>query len=95
MAVLINGQIVLQGNPFQTIESLEGKIWTKTIEKEELEVIQANHDVLSTRLFAGKIRVNVYAETKLDSGFMMVKPELEDVYFRELYINQSKPVSYV
>ncbi|MCL9807102.1 ABC transporter ATP-binding protein [Flavobacterium amniphilum] len=95
MAVLVNGQIVLQGNPFETIESLEGKIWTKTIEKEEMEAIQLNHNVLSTRLFAGKIRVNVYSETKLDSGFVMVKPELEDVYFRELSINQSKTVSHV
>ncbi|MES2810870.1 MAG: ABC transporter ATP-binding protein [Bacteroidota bacterium] len=94
MAVLINGQIVLEGNPFQTIDTLQGKIWTKTIEKSALESIKESHDVLSTRLFAGKMRVNVYAEAQPDAEFALVTPELEDVYFRELFTNQSKTISH-
>ena len=94
MAILINGKIVLEGNPFHAIDALEGKIWTKTIEKAKLEAIRENYDVISTRLFAGKICVNVYSEIDLDAGFILQKPELEDVYFRELFINQSKIESH-
>lgn len=94
MAVLVNGQIVLEGNPFQAIEALQGKIWTQTIEKSDLVKIKENHKVISTRLYAGKIQVNVFSEEELNAGFTLSKPELEDVYFTELFVNQSKSVSH-
>lgn len=95
MAVLVNGKIVLEGNPFQAIASLEGKIWTKTIEKSHLEVLKKEFNVISTRLYAGKIQVNVFSEEQLNSGFVSTPPELEHVYFNELSLNHAKIEGYV
>lgn len=90
MAVLVNGKIVIEGNPFQTIASLKGKIWTKTVEKSHLEALKTEYNVISTRLYAGKIQVNVFSEEHLNSGFSLKSSELEDVYFNELRLNHAK-----
>ncbi|MFC4816750.1 ABC transporter ATP-binding protein [Flavobacterium sp. GCM10023249] len=95
MAVLVNGKIVVEGNPFQTIASLKGKIWTKTVEKSHLEALKTEYKVISTRLYAGKIQVNVFSEEDLNSGFSLKSPELEDVYFNELRLNHTKIECYV
>jgi hypothetical protein len=41
----------------------------------------AGHQVLSTRLFGGRTRLRVFADTRPDVSFEPVLPDLEDVYF--------------
>ena len=55
----------------------------KTIDHAELEQYQSDHEVISTRLFAGKTIVHVLSDTQ-PAGFEPVEGGLEDVYFSTL-----------
>ena len=88
MAILGNGKIITQGNPSELTTLLTGKIWSKIISKDELEVYKNTLSVLSTRLFAGKTLLKVLADTQPDQGFELVNPDLESVYFSTLFKTQ-------
>ena len=49
MAIINQGEVLLTGNPIETIKSIEGKVWSKTIEKEELETYKKDHTVISVQ----------------------------------------------
>lgn len=83
MAVLGQGQILLQGNPVSVTQSLQGKIWRKTVQPYELEEISSDLDILSTRLFAGRTVLHVVSEIQPE-GFENAPATLEDVYFNTL-----------
>ncbi len=80
MAIINEGELLLQGEPSELIKNVEGKIWEKVIEKSELTEHQEKYNIISTRLFTGKIIIHAYNDTNPDS-FKMVTPSLEDVYF--------------
>ncbi|MDF7809795.1 ABC transporter ATP-binding protein [Hymenobacter sp. YC55] len=84
MAIINKGQVLLAGDPLTVIEQLRGRVWRKLVEKTELAALQAHHNVISSRLFAGKTVVHVLGEERPDSGFEEVNPDLEDVYFAEI-----------
>lgn len=83
MDVLANGLVQLQGKPADLIASHRGLVWKKTIEHSELERHQREHEVISTRLFAGNTIIHVLSESRPD-GFEPVEGGLEDVYFSTL-----------
>jgi ABC-2 type transport system ATP-binding protein len=85
MAVLANGEIVSQGTPKKLIEQLKGRIWKKTIDKNELAHYQQNYKVISNHLCAGKVEIRVELKDQ-PRGFDEATANLEDVYF--LAINQ-------
>jgi ABC-2 type transport system ATP-binding protein len=87
MAILGEGKIIRQGNPLELTKLLSGKIWSKTIAKEELDAYQISQDVISTRLFAGKTQIKVLADEQPEQGFDRVSPDLESVYFSTLFKN--------
>src|SRR5690606_23384630 len=62
MAIIAAGQVRLAGEPREAIRSLEGRIWRKRVEKEELDRLVHEHAVLSSRLVAGKPVVHVLAD---------------------------------
>src|SRR5438045_460624 len=64
MAVLANGRLQLEGKPADLIAATRGKVWSKTIDHAELEQYQASHEVISTRLFAGKTIIHVLSDTQ-------------------------------
>ena len=80
MAVLANGKIVSQGTPKNLIERLKGRIWKKTIDKNELTQHQQNYNVISNHLCAGKVVLRVESAAQ-PSGFDKAIANLEDVYF--------------
>jgi ABC-type multidrug transport system ATPase subunit len=89
MAIIADGRIVREGSPTELIAALKGRIWTKTIDKAELEAVRAAHQVISTRLFAGRTVVHVLADEKPGTGFAAVAGGLEDVYFSTLAQRQA------
>ena len=84
MAIIAAGQVRLAGEPREAIRSLEGRVWRKRVEKEELDRLVHEHAVLSTRLVAGKPVVHILADANPGEGFDAVPASLEDVYFGEL-----------
>ena len=83
MAVLANGRVQLEGKPTDLIAATRGRIWAKTIDRSELEKYQESHEIISTRLFAGRSVIHVLAD-KQPEGFDPVEGGLEDVYFSTL-----------
>ena len=84
MAILAGGKILREGAPSQLMGDLKGRIWTKTIDRHELDGVKAAHEVISTRLAAGRTVVHVLADKAPDAGFAPVEGGLEDVYFSTL-----------
>lgn len=88
MAMIAKGQVLVQGEPQAAIETLNGKVWRKRIDKAELAQYQERLTVLSTRLVGGKPQIDVYADTPPETGFAAVEPDLESVYFLQLRRSQ-------
>jgi len=80
MAVLAGGKIQLEGAPMDLMHNLEGRVWRKTIDKADLPAVQKQHNVISTRLFAGRTVIHVLSETNPGAGFERAPGGLEDVY---------------
>jgi hypothetical protein len=84
MAIIADGRIVGQGVPSDLVASLKGRVWRRTIAREEIEAFRARYQIISTRLFAGKTIVHVLADGQPDRAFEPVQGALEDVYFSTL-----------
>ena len=84
MAIISRGQVLLHGEPLETIRSLEGRVWKRTIGKGELGEYQQAMTVLSTRLVGGRTVIHVLSDTRPGDGFEGIAPDLEDVYFGQL-----------
>jgi len=81
MAIINRGQVLMQGNPLKAIEKLEGRIWRKQISREELPFYKENFNVISDKLMAGLPTIHVLTDEIPATGFYLVPPDLEDVYF--------------
>jgi ABC-type multidrug transport system ATPase subunit len=84
MAIIASGRIVQTGAPLQLIDALRGRVWSKTIAKQELDAHRREHQVIATRLFGGRTVIHVLSETVPGPGFEPVQGGLEDVYFSTL-----------
>ncbi len=84
MAVLADGRIVLKGSPTELIAGLRGRVWRKTVDRDQLDAARAEHEVLSTRLFAGRTIVHVLSDQHPGDGFQPVEGGLEELYFATL-----------
>jgi ABC-type multidrug transport system ATPase subunit len=85
MAIIAQGQLRLVGEPREAIRSLDGRVWRKTLSKDELAPVREQHNVLSSRLVGGQPVVHVLSDASPGQGFITVAPNLEDVYFGELH----------
>ncbi|MHC0446266.1 ABC transporter ATP-binding protein [Flavobacterium sp. 3-218] len=90
MAVIANGKLILEGNPNEAVNSLKNKIWMKAIQKTELTSHKELFNIISSHLNSGKLNIHVYSEQRPDSGFELVSPDLNDVYFNVLSQNLKK-----
>ncbi|MBX3478281.1 MAG: ABC transporter ATP-binding protein [Brevundimonas sp.] len=83
MAVLADGKIRLEGAPLDLLQQMKGRVWQKTIAKEDRAEYEARYQVLTTRLFAGRTVIHVLADQRPD-GFEPAPGGLEDLYFSTL-----------
>ena len=84
MAIMNGGKLVFHGAPQTAIDELDGKVYQKVVEREELENYAANYAIISNKMVGGKPFIHVYSETDPQSGFEPVKPNLEDVFFSKI-----------
>jgi ABC-type multidrug transport system ATPase subunit len=81
MAIIHEGRILLEAEPPRAVEELEGRVWQRVVSTEELERLDREHTVISTRLLAGRTIAHVFADTSPGTEFEAVRPDLKDVYF--------------
>ncbi len=84
MAIIAGGRIVGEGAPATLMAQLDGRVWVKTVDKTAVEALRERHNVISTRLFAGRTLVHVLADQDPGDGFAPIAGNLEDVYFSTL-----------
>ncbi len=94
MAMIVKGEVLLQGEPQAAIELLRDKVWRKRISKAALPEYQQRFNVLSSRLVAGQPQINVHCESQPDEGFVQVEPDLEDVYFLKIRASQNSAAAH-
>jgi ABC-2 type transport system ATP-binding protein len=85
MAIISNGELLLEGAPSEALDSLVGKIWSKVVAtNDELRALEGTFNVISTHLIGGLHEIRVYADSSPGDRFRPVESGLEDVYFLNL-----------
>ena len=85
MAILVDGRIVSAGTPAALIEGLQGKVWTRAVEPEELPGLHKQFELISTRLRGGRTVIHVLSDAAPDPRFEPVSAGLAEVYFSTLH----------
>jgi ABC-type multidrug transport system ATPase subunit len=90
MAILNGGRILKHTIPEKATEELKGQIWTKIIERDELEKMEAVYSVLSSNYNQDNtLNIRIYASEKPGIDFKESEPQLDDVYFIALKQDES------
>jgi ABC-2 type transport system ATP-binding protein len=84
MAILGAGRILLEGEPQALVEELDGRLWERAVDENELDAVREVNEVVSTQLRAGRTMVRVLADRSPGTSFGLAEPSLEDVYFATL-----------
>jgi ABC-type multidrug transport system ATPase subunit len=84
MAIICNGQLLLVGEPKACVAQLQDRIFSKTIDRQEIESYKTLYKVVSTKLVGGQLNLRVESEFNPGNGFEAVEPDLEDVYFSHI-----------
>ncbi|MFD2914435.1 ATP-binding cassette domain-containing protein [Psychroserpens luteus] len=91
MAILNGGRILKQTTPSNARKELIGKIWTKIVERDDLEQNEAKYNVLSSNYNEDNtLNIRVFADAQPDADFINSEPQLDDVYF--IALKQDEPV---
>ena len=81
LAIIDRGEILLTAEPVRAIEELRGKIWRRSVTRDELATLETRLNVISTKLLAGRTIVHVHADDSPGPEFDAVEPDMKDVYF--------------
>ncbi|MEY8760877.1 ABC transporter ATP-binding protein [Chryseobacterium tongliaoense] len=86
MAIMNRGKLLKKGNPNELIAELENKIWSKPIDKNDLEQYNLSYQIISQQLIERELYITTFSEEK-PKDFSPVNPLLEHVYFHTLTQN--------
>lgn len=82
MAILNGGRILQHTTPLEATKAIEGQIWTKIIERDALENMEASYNVLSSNYNQDNtLNIRVHATSKPADDFKQTSAQLDDVYF--------------
>ena len=87
MAIMGDGEIVARGAPEDLIAKIDGKVWRRRVDKDQVETLRTAHQVLKTQIQKGGVTVSVLADkapSGPSGGFKKAAPDLEDAYFAHL-----------
>lgn len=83
-AIICGGEVLYVGAPHDAVALMAGKIWTKSIDKAEIDRYREQYKVIATNLNEGKLFIRVVSEKDPNEGFSGAEPSLEDVYFNAI-----------
>lgn len=84
MAIICEGELLMEGTPADGLATLKEKIYSKSIDKQELPAYKEKYQVISTKLKEGQLSLRVQSDTNPGDGFESATPNLEDVYFTHI-----------
>jgi len=83
-AIICEGELMYNGKPDDSVRDIEGKIYTKAIQKEDILHYKENYTLISTQLKGGNLNIRIYSDTNPGNGFLASPAILEDVYFNKV-----------
>jgi ABC-type multidrug transport system ATPase subunit len=90
MAILNGGKILNHTTPQKATSALEGQIWKKIIERDDLEENEKLYSILSSNYNQDNtLNIRVHSAIKPSEDFIAVTPQLDDVYF--IALKQDEP----
>jgi ABC-2 type transport system ATP-binding protein len=85
MAVMAGGRILAQGAPASLIGALEGRLWGMVVDTDAVADHHARHEVVSTRMIAGRTELQGRWPTRRPSRACgRCSPRSKIVYFATL-----------
>ena len=82
MAILNGGKILKHIKPVDATIEIKNKIWTKILEREDLDKAENEFNILSSNYNVdNSLTIRVFSEKKPGAGFKKSDPQLDDVYF--------------
>ncbi len=88
MVIMNGGKILKKIKPSEATKDIENTIWTSNISRENLEEMEQQFLVLSSKYNQdNSINIRIYADEQPSSIFELATPNLEDVYFIALKNN--------
>lgn len=91
MAILNGGRILKHTTPVEATTEIEGQIWTKIIERNELDTMEVAYNVLSSNYNQdNSLNIRVHSLELPADDFKSASPQLDDVYF--IALKQEEPV---
>jgi len=83
-AIICQGEVLYAGQPDKAVNEMEGRVYSKAIEKDQLKSYQKDFNVISTQLKTGKLHIRILQESNPGLDFITAVPNLEDVYFSNI-----------
>lgn len=83
MAIMNKGKLLKKGKPNEMIAELNQKIWSKSIDKTELDHYHSTYQIISQQLIERELYITTFSNEK-PKDFIPVNPLLEHVYFHSL-----------
>ncbi|WP_431211086.1 ATP-binding cassette domain-containing protein [Puia sp. P3] len=74
-AIICHGEVLYHGEPENAIKSLEGKIYSKRIPRNEIEKYRAGYPIVSTQLKAGQLYIRIKSADHPGNGFSPAAPD--------------------
>ncbi|MGV9002653.1 ABC transporter ATP-binding protein [Flavobacterium sp.] len=82
MAILNGGKILNQNTPAAAVNELDNQIWTKIIDRDDLENYEKEFNVISSNYNQDNtLNIRVHSTAQPNETFSKGTPQLEDVYF--------------
>src|SRR5687768_8128798 len=75
LAIIDRGEILLAAEPSRAIEQLRGRIWRRSVSRDELPALEQQLPVISTKLLGGRTIAHVYADASPGVAFEAVEPD--------------------
>lgn len=94
MVIVNGGRILKHTTPLTCTNEIKNQIWTRIIERDELESMEVTFNVLSSNYNQDNtLNIRVHAVEKPAAQFIASEPQLDDVYFIALKQDEANLVS--
>ncbi|MEP6747564.1 MAG: ABC transporter ATP-binding protein [Bacteroidota bacterium] len=80
-AIICKGELLLTGKPDEAVKTIDGNIYSKTIQKADIVEYRNKYQVISEQMKGGQLSLRIFSEDSPGDDFVQVAPILEDVYF--------------
>jgi ABC-2 type transport system ATP-binding protein len=84
MAIINQGEVVLEGEPLLLIDQINGQVYQKAIHKQEIVNYRTEYKVINEQHYLGQPLIQILSTSEPGDGFIPSSVGLEEVYFTQL-----------